>query len=529
LRHRDVENFFGLTMQDEQVAGYLGPILEEELSDQWDMLNSQLPEICGFSFRGQLGTVKATSWYIENEEKHKARENNAIPSFGEDVGLSILLTFSRICIRLAAEINDQLEKDRLLFTSMSIILPMSQFSLNQKLVESKLSKEDAEEANSTSNLLANVPARQLEERLGALHDSRGDGALLYKSGTSRVPRSKSTYIRPPRRIPPSPKPEDMSLHDWFYGENTDSHLVNLVAIPCSVLQHSWGESIERSTTQTPEQAAEATDAMQKLHTCIQELRACCSEQAVEKQSLEVAGALIELAPISHNPFLCLQQAAMFAGNSFKGGNSNLDFRKPLPSKASCTPLEALIILGRADCLQAVHFCPEAAFLCSFVASVCSQHRVHGNKENFGWDEKWKIVAIVAYNVSVMIRHTALMLLQEQDKRDDSSWPWELEVIGELKRGRAAGRSWKASIRTASTAGDLKDFNSGDDKVVEHHAAGVGGGAMLVDTEDGAIVDTGDAYPDAGTPDETDLLFQNVVPASNMVHQDDDSSVELYAV
>jgi hypothetical protein len=32
----DVENFFGLTMQDEQVAGYLGPILEEEL-DQWDM------------------------------------------------------------------------------------------------------------------------------------------------------------------------------------------------------------------------------------------------------------------------------------------------------------------------------------------------------------------------------------------------------------------------------------------------------------------------------------------------------------
>jgi hypothetical protein len=37
---------------------------------------------------GQLGTVSKHRGYIENEEKHKARENNAIPSFGEDVGLN---------------------------------------------------------------------------------------------------------------------------------------------------------------------------------------------------------------------------------------------------------------------------------------------------------------------------------------------------------------------------------------------------------------------------------------------------------
>jgi hypothetical protein len=559
LRHRDVDNFFGLTMQDGHVAGYLGPILEEELSDQWDMLNSHLPEASSFNFRAHLGALKATPWYTENEDKHKARQNNAIPSFGEDVGLSILSTFSRICIHLAAGIDEQHQKDRLLFTSMSILLPMSQFSLNQKLVESKVSKEDEAEANSTSRALANVPAKQLEERLGALHDSRGDGALLYKSGTSRVPKSKSSYVRPPRRVAPSQKPEDVSLHDWFNGENSDSHLINLVAIPCSVLQDAWGKSIEGSTTRTPESATAATEAMLKLHKCMQELRACCSEQAVEKACLEVAGALIQLAPICHNHFLCLQQAAMFAGNSFKGGNSNLYFREPLPSKELCTPLEALIILGRADCLQAVLFCPEAAFLCSFVASVCSHHRNHDH-ENFEANEQWKIVAIMAYNVSVMIRHTALMLLQEQDKRDDSSWPWECDVIEELKRGRVDGRSWKKSLGASSTGDDGNFANTDDDdEGVEHHNAGVGGGAMLVDADEvyrdaeargetdvlfhngvpassmvhqdevGATVATGDAYRDAGTTGEADSIFHNVIPASSLVHQDDDSSVEMFAV
>jgi hypothetical protein len=295
--------------------------------------------------------------------------------------------------------------------------------------------------------------------------------------------------------------------------------------------------------------------MQKLHTRMRELRACCSEQAVEKACLEVAGALIHLAPVCSNHFLCLQQAAMFAGNSFKGGNSNLDFREPLPSKESCTPLEALVILGRADCLQAVHFCPEAAFLCRFVASLCSHHRNHG-KETFEWNEQWKIVAIMAYNVSVMIRHTALMLFQEQDKRDESSWPWEFDVIEELKRGWVAGQSWKKSLVASSTGDDTDCYNNDDDdRVVGHHGAGVGGGAILGDADEvyrdaeargesdvllhngvmahqnevGAMVDADEVYRDAETRGETDSLFHNVIPASSLVRQDDDSSVEMFAV
>jgi hypothetical protein len=560
LRHRDVDNFFGLTMHDEQVAGYLGPIMEEELSDQWDMLNSQLPEICSFNFRAQLVDLQATTWYIENEEKHKARQGKTIPSFGEDVGLSILLIFSRMCMRLAAEVDEQRQKDKFLFTSMSILLPMSQFSLNQKLLDAKTGTEDA--ASSTFKSLVDVPTKQLEERLGALHNSRGEGALLYKSGiASRLPKLKPAYVRPARRTPFAPKPEDISLHEWFNGENTDSHLVNLVAIPCSVLQHSWADSSTGgSTNRAPESAAAAAGAMQKLHTRIQELRACCSEQAVEKACLEVAGALVELAPVCHNPFLCLQQAAIFAGNASKGGNCNFHFREPLPSAEACTPLEALVILGRADCLQAVYFCPEAAFLCSYVASVWSQHRNRHGKDNFEWNDQWKIVSIMAYNVSVMIRHTALMLHQEQDKRDDLSAQWEIDAIAELRKGRTAGLSWKASLRASGTV-DLKEYNNDGDAIVEYHAGGVADGdevktgrtaglsweaslrASSTDdfedynddgdavhdggVADGDVVDTGDTY--AGTTSEPDAVPENTVPAVSMVHQDDDSSVEMFAV
>jgi hypothetical protein len=183
--------------------------------------------------------------------------------------------------------------------------------------------------------------------------------------------------------------------------------------------------------------------------------------------------------------------------------------------------------------------------------LCSRHRNHC-KEFFEWKEQWNFVAIMAYNVSVMVRHTALMLFQEQDKRDESSWPWEFDVIEELKRGCAAGRSWKKSLGASSADDDTDYYNNDDyDKVLEYPDVGVGGGAMLADArggtdvlfhngvpassmahqdEVGAMVDAdGDAYRDAGTTDETDSIFHNVIPASSLLHQDDDSSVEMFAV
>jgi hypothetical protein len=451
LRHRDVDNFFGLTMADDSVSGYLGPCIERELSDQWDALNSQLPETCAFDFQARLEALKQTQWYTENKERHALHRSSSIASYGEDSGLLLLLSLSRACLLFAADLDEASHKDKLLFTSLSILLPMSQFSLNpdKKLWDPKVGKEATEKA--TVDQVEQVSAKELEERLDAVHGRSSNGALMYRNGTLSRPRVKEGARPINRRSQPLQKTQELPLHDWFGGEKLDSHLTNLISIPCDVFQRVWmGHSIEVATL---EFNAAAAQAMNKLHTSMQELRMCFTEHSVEKSSLQASEALVELVEFSRNPFLCLQQAAIFAGQAIKGGNSNLTFKVPLPRQDACTPLEALVILGRADCLQAVYFCPEAAFLCSYVASVCARHRKPG-EAHLAWNERWKIVCILAYNVSVMIRHTALVILQEQDKRDEITMQWQHDNVEELERGRADGMRWKTSISHATSSAPI---------------------------------------------------------------------------
>ena len=104
----------------------------------------------------------------------------------------------------------------------------------------------------------------------------------------------------------------------------------------------------------------------------------------------------------------------------------------------CTPLEALLILGRADCLRAVYFCQEAAFLCSYVGTTCRPRR--SSEE---WNVRWKIVSILAYDLNVMIRITANAVMLEHEKREDTTETWELAVISELEDARFDGLTWKA--------------------------------------------------------------------------------------
>jgi len=80
--------------------------------------------------------------------------------------------------------------------------------------------------------------------------------------------------------------------------------------------------------------------------------------------LNLSIALLEMAafPDCYDPFTCLQQAACFASQATKSGNSDTAYRQTLPEISACSPKEALIILGRADCLQSVYFPNEAASL-----------------------------------------------------------------------------------------------------------------------------------------------------------------------
>jgi hypothetical protein len=196
---------------------------------------------------------------------------------------------------------------------------------------------------------------------------------------------------------------------------------------------------------------------------------------MEKASLHLAVALLELAsqPACYDPFACLQQAAMFASQASKAGNSDVIFRKSLPEIEDCAPLEALNVLGRADCLHSVFFPNEAAYLCSYVARVCRLHRDREQPDH-EWDARWKIVAIYGYNVSVMIRATVSTVLDKNMQKSFLSM-WERDVVEELERGRSDGWSWKRSLYPSSlelppekaSFEDLEAEEEGDDdEVVE---------------------------------------------------------------
>jgi hypothetical protein len=176
----------------------------------------------------------------------------------------------------------------------------------------------------------------------------------------------------------------------------------------------------------------------------------------------------------------------------------VSYRAKLPEKTECTPLQALVILGRADCLHAVYFPNEAAFLCSFVAKVCRLRRENEGVDGaeLEWNLQWKIVAIYAFNVSVMIRTTVSTVLDKQQQNSFLSM-WERDVVEELERGRTDGRVWKRTLYNSgggailspnddyydefesdeeeNSSADEQDNESGNEDVELEDEANAGGG------------------------------------------------------
>lgn len=142
---------------------------------------------------------------------------------------------------------------------------------------------------------------------------------------------------------------------------------------------------------------ESRKLMIELDTKVQDMRSCYSVQSSSKAALDIAEKLLEIVETgeSYNPFLCLQQAALYASQAPKLGTGDQRFQKPLPAAFCCTELEAVSIIGRADCLRALHFYQEAAFLCSFVAEVVGARR----RSESLWTNRWKVLGVLAYNLS----------------------------------------------------------------------------------------------------------------------------------
>ena len=208
---------------------------------------------------------------------------------------------------------------------------------------------------------------------------------------------------------------------------------DIVKVPTSVLLSVW--RIDESSEENVSNSEGATLAMKKLDDAMKNLRKSRTVNALERSSLDVSVALIDVATYHecHNPFLCLQQAVIFAALGSKRGNNDEPFRKFLPLERRCSSLEALIILGRADCMRAIHFLDEAQFLCSWVARVCRRHRE--GEDDLIWDSRWRVIGVLSYIVAATIDETAAALSEDDEKLGKFN-EWEDIVKEEINYGKA---------------------------------------------------------------------------------------------
>jgi len=248
---------------------------------------------------------------------------------------------------------------------------------------------------------------------------------------------------------------EKKVKEWCVGTKKPV-LQSFVRVPTKELVALWNRDLDLRPTDEEKEAAKT--CMERVHSAHKTLRLCYTEHAIERACIQVAAALLEMAmePACSDPFMCLQQAAMFASQGAKGGDSETCFRGTLPDVGTCTPLQALNILGRADCLHNIFFAKEAAYLCSYVARVCRGHRVIEAPE-LEWNPQWVIVAICAYNVSAMIRSTVRTVLDKGHQLSGFMNLWESDVVEELEHGRRDGWSWNRRLYKTKTLTDETDL------------------------------------------------------------------------
>jgi hypothetical protein len=433
LRRRHGHKHFGVHLRERRVTGYLNSRMEGEIARQWCEVRKLLPAFPDVKFDERVNAIKESEWYkTEVEDRKTTLEGTNIARYGEDSAEELYLAFSSLCLHLASSEKKPMTINRLLHTSLSILLPVSQFCVDDRLWDSDI----GEAASSLSGF--------------------DEWKLLNRMDLDDVMDQVTNKHKRRRK---SEKVIERKVQEWISGTEKPT-LQSFVSLPTNEMRRLWLQGSEPSSKDEKDAAVEI---MKKVDTSIEKLRACYTESAVEKASLQISVALLELAslPGCFDPFRCLQQAAIFASQACKAGNSDMAYRALLPEKTECTPLQALVILGRADCLHSVYFPNEAAYLCSYVALICRLHRENEDSDEatntttglLEWNIQWKIVAIYAYNVSVMIRTTVSTVLDKQQQKSFLSM-WEYDVVEELERGRSDGWVWKRSLFGTTGGGGL---------------------------------------------------------------------------
>ena len=222
-----------------------------------------------------------------------------------------------------------------------------------------------------------------------------------------------------------------------------------MTVPTSVLLKLWTTDGMHRDRGNAIKGAQLS--MNKVDDAMKNLRKSRTLNSLERASIDVAVALIGLTAYDEceNPLVCLQQAAMFAGLGSKRGNNDEAFKRFLPLKNKCTPLEALNILGRADCLRAIHFLHEAQYLCNWIASVCHSHRDHLQEDLF-WNSRWRVVGIMTYIVSSIIEETSEALYQDNMGAEAALREWENISKEEIRCGKSDALALVSATPSVST-------------------------------------------------------------------------------
>lgn len=265
-----------------------------------------------------------------------------------------------------------------------------------------------------------------------------------------------TVRQPPSRPsePPSSRPlrkhQRRSIDQWHQSDL--SLVARIVVIPIKHILLEWNKDENNGS---PNISPDVGRQAKKLHDAMCQLRLCSTELALQKASLQVTLSLLDMLACESNPFVVMQLAVMFASQCAKGGSMDLHFKTELPPLHDCDPMQALTILARADCLQAVHFSQEATYLCSFVARCCQWHRdrLQSSSE---WTSKWKVIGVYAYNLSMATRSTICATQYDKDSQSKALEIWDDEVLGELERCRSDA----IAMRKAALGDD--DDHDGDD-------------------------------------------------------------------
>ncbi|KAL7543089.1 hypothetical protein ACHAXR_012410 [Thalassiosira sp. AJA248-18] len=423
LRSSDM-NFFGVCLEGPCVAaqisqsalanfkGFLPKRIASVMTEQWDHIAAILPDIEVLSFESHLEERKKLSWYqkiMKNMEKQNV-DPNKISLHGEENGLVSLLAFSSLCLIAAEQSEGDDERDEFVKLSMSVLLPITQFSIDKQVWHSAIGTA----AISVKN----------ETKVGYYLDEN-----CQYHGPTKTKQGRIQYANKP--TPRVPRPSSKELVEKPARKHQPA---NAVRVPASALLEEWkqdDEFVERKHS-----LEDAKRAMKKVDDAMKNLRKCRTMHSLEQASTDVSVALLGVATHDecNNPFLCLQQAAMFAAMGAKRGSNDDVFKRYLPLKHLCTPLEALNILGRADCLRAIHFLHEAQYLCTWIASVCCSRRDQLN-EDMLWNSRWKVVGILTYIVSANIDDTGDALSQDNSNAG-ALRKWDEAAKEEFSRGES---------------------------------------------------------------------------------------------